>query len=114
MNLFDNMFGNLKPGMCRLSMDGKIAVKTSHGYRAYNIKDNRLVNCDSFVFDIGEEMFFDIVKVHIADDSAKDPQFMSRIEKYHAAEETAKEIIRKKDTKNAYNRTRQLKPIKGY
>lgn len=67
--MFDNMFGNLKPGMCRLSMDGNIAVKTSHGYRAYSIKDNRLVNCDSFVFDIGEEMFFVVPtdKVNVGD-----------------------------------------------
>lgn len=57
-NLFNGMFGNINPGMCRLSMDGRIAVKTSGGYKTYNVKENRLVNCDQFVFNIGEEMFF--------------------------------------------------------
>lgn len=57
--------------------------------------DERLIK--RYLNRFGEEMFFDIIKVHIADDSAKDPQFMSRIEKYHAAEETAKEMIRKKE-----------------
>lgn len=58
MNLFNGMFGKVKNGMCRLSMDGKIAISTSNGYKTYNMKNNRLTNCDSFVFDIGEEMFF--------------------------------------------------------
>lgn len=57
--------------------------------------DERLIK--RYLNRFGEEMFFDIVKVHIADDSAKAPEFRSRIEKYHAAEETAKEIIRKKE-----------------
>lgn len=68
-NLFNGMFGKVQSGMCRLSMNGDIAVKTSHGYKAYRPKDNRLINCDSFVFDIGDEMFFVIPtnKVEIGD-----------------------------------------------
>ena len=58
MNMFNGMFGKVKNGMCRLSMNGKIAVSTSSGYKTYSMDNNRLVNCDSFVFDIGEEMFF--------------------------------------------------------
>lgn len=54
----NKMFGKIGNGMCRLSMNGEIAVKTSNGYKAYNLKKNRLVNCSSFVFDIGEEFFF--------------------------------------------------------
>ena len=54
----NKMFGKLAAGMCRLSMDGGIAVKTSNGYKSYDIKKKRLVNCDNFVFDIGEEFFF--------------------------------------------------------
>ena len=57
-NVFNGMFGKVKPGMCRLSMSGKIAIKTSNGYKAYDVTKNRLTNCDSFVFDIGEDMFF--------------------------------------------------------
>ena len=56
--LFNGMFGKIAPGMCRLSMSGGIAVKTSNGYKSYNVKNGRLTNCDSFVFDIGEEFFF--------------------------------------------------------
>ena len=57
-NLLNGMFGKVGNGMCRLSMSGNIAVKTSNGYKAYNVKTGRLTNCDSFVFDLGEEFFF--------------------------------------------------------
>lgn len=58
MKMFDNMFGKVANGMCRLSMNGGIAVKTNSGYKVYNLKKNRLVNCNNFVFDIGDEFFF--------------------------------------------------------
>lgn len=58
MELFDGMFGKIADGMCRLSMNGEIAVKTSNGYKTYNSKTGRLTNCDRFVFDIGGEFFF--------------------------------------------------------
>ena len=57
-NMLNGMFGKVAPGMCRLSMNGGIAVKTNNGYKAYNMKTGRLTNCDSFVFNIGEEFFF--------------------------------------------------------
>ena len=57
-NMFNGMFGKIKPGMCRISMDGEIAIKTSSGYKTYNVKTGRLVHCDSFAFDIGEDWFF--------------------------------------------------------
>ena len=57
-NMLNGMFGKVAPGMCRLSMNGGVAVKTSNGYKTYNIKTGRLTNCDSFVFNIGEEFFF--------------------------------------------------------
>lgn len=57
-NLFNGMFGKIEPGMCKLSMNGGIAVKTSTGYKVYNMKSERLTNCDSFVFNAGEEFFF--------------------------------------------------------
>lgn len=56
--MLNGMFGKVAPGMCRLSMNGGIAVKTNNGYKSYNMKTGRLTNCDSFVFDIGEEFFF--------------------------------------------------------
>lgn len=55
---FNDLFGKLNNGVCRLSMDGEITVKTSNGYKYYNKKSNRPVNCDQFVFDIGDEFFF--------------------------------------------------------
>ena len=68
-NMFNGMFGKVSPGMCRLSMSGGIAVKTSNGYKSYNVKTGRLTNCDSFVFNIGEEFFFVIPtnKVDVGD-----------------------------------------------
>lgn len=57
-NMLNGMFGKVAPGMCRLSMNGGIAVKTNNGYKSYNMKTGRLINCDSFVFNIGEEFFF--------------------------------------------------------
>lgn len=57
-NMFNGIFGKIAPGMCRLSISGKIAIKTTNGYKAYNIKTGRLTNCDNFAFDIGEDFFF--------------------------------------------------------
>lgn len=54
----NRMFGKIAPGMCRLSMNGDIAVKAGSDYKTYNIKTGRLTNCSNFVFDIGEEFFF--------------------------------------------------------
>lgn len=55
--MFSNMFCKVKPGMCRMSMNG-IAVKTSTGYKVYDVNTGTLVNCMDFVFDIGDEWFF--------------------------------------------------------
>ena len=57
-NVFNGLFGKIGPGMCRLSMSGGIAVKTSSGYKSYNVKTGKLTNCSNFVFDVGEEFFF--------------------------------------------------------
>lgn len=69
INALNGMFGKVASGMCRLSMNGGIAVKTSNGYKSYNVKSGRLTNCDNFVFNIGEEFFFVIPtnKVEIGD-----------------------------------------------
>lgn len=54
----NGMFGKIQPGMCRLGMNGEVAVKTNNGYKTYNLKTGRLVNCSNFVFDIGEDFSF--------------------------------------------------------
>lgn len=57
-NFMNGMFGKIAPGMCKLSMSGGIAVKTSTGYKSYNVKSGRLTNCSNFVFGNTEEFFF--------------------------------------------------------
>ena len=47
--MLNGMFGKIGPGMCRLSMSGNIAVKTSNGYKSYNVKEGKLTNCDNFI-----------------------------------------------------------------
>jgi len=68
-SMFNGMFGKVSAGMCRLSMSGKIAIKTSTGYKTYNVKTGRLTNCSNFAFDIGEDFFFVIPtnKVSVGD-----------------------------------------------
>ena len=67
--MFNNMFGVVRNGQFRLDMNGRIAVQTTNGYKTYNTKKNRLVNCDSFVFDVGDEWFFTVptMKVKVGD-----------------------------------------------
>ena len=57
-NFMKGMFGPVKSGLCRLTLDGNIAVKVNGGYKAYNPTEKAFVNCDNFVFDVGDEMFF--------------------------------------------------------
>ena len=56
--MFNGMFGHLGAGMCRLSINGDVAVKTSNGYKTYNVKTGRLTNVTQFCFDIRQEFFF--------------------------------------------------------
>lgn len=58
VGMFNGMFGKIASGMCRLGMNGKIAIKTSNGYKSYDADTGELTNCNSFVFDIGEDFFF--------------------------------------------------------
>lgn len=69
MSCFNGMFGKLGAGMCRLTMNGRIAVKTSGGYKSYNVKTGKLTNCTNFVFNIGDDFFFIIPtnKVDVGD-----------------------------------------------
>lgn len=39
-SMFNGMFGKVANGMCRLSMNGGITVKTSNGYKTYDLKKN--------------------------------------------------------------------------
>ena len=57
-NMMNGMFGKVANGMCRVSMNGDIAIKTSNGYKTYDVEKNHLVNCDSFAIDVGSDFFF--------------------------------------------------------
>lgn len=68
-NSFNGMFGKVAPGMCRLTMNGNIAVKCGNGYKSYNVSKGTLTNVTNFCFNIGDEMFFIIPtnKVDVGD-----------------------------------------------
>lgn len=68
-NSFNGMFGKIEPGLCRMTANGKIAIKTKGGYKSYNVKTGKLTNCANFVFNVGEEFFFVIPtnKVKVGD-----------------------------------------------
>ena len=55
--------------MCRLTMNGNIAVKCQNGYKSYNVKKGTLTNVTNFCFNVGDEMFFVIPtnKVEVGD-----------------------------------------------
>ena len=57
-NSFNGMFGKIASGMCRLTMNGNIAVKCSNGYKSYNVAKGTLTNVTNFCFNVGDEMFF--------------------------------------------------------
>ena len=56
-NTFTGCFGKIKSGCCRLSFNGKIAIKTSDGYKVYNEKTGNLTNCLNFVLSECDDMF---------------------------------------------------------
>jgi len=64
-NQFNGMFGKVASGMCRLTMNGNIAVKCSNGYKTYNVKKGTLTNVTNFCFNLGDEMFFVIPTNHV-------------------------------------------------
>jgi GGDEF domain-containing protein len=54
----NGMFGKIQPGMCRLTVNGNIAVKTNNGFKTYDVKSKKLTNVTNFCFNIGgDEMF---------------------------------------------------------
>lgn len=55
---FNGNFGKITPGMCKLSINGGIAVKTNNGYKTYDVETGRLTNCDNFVLGDSDDMFF--------------------------------------------------------
>lgn len=62
-------FSKVQTGLCRLSTNGEIAVKTNNGYKLYDIDTGSLISCTDFVFNTDEEFFFAVPvdKVTIGD-----------------------------------------------
>lgn len=51
-DMFNGMFKPVAHGYCKIAANGKIAIKTETGYKTFDIKKNKLVNCSSFAFDV--------------------------------------------------------------
>lgn len=62
---FNGLFGPVAQDMCRLTMNGNIAVKCSNGYKSYNVAKGTLTNVTNFVFPVGSEAFFVIPSSHV-------------------------------------------------
>lgn len=54
----NGVFGKIQPGMCRLTVNGNIAVKTNNGFKTYDVKSKKLTNVTNFCFNLGDELFF--------------------------------------------------------
>lgn len=52
-NMFNGMFKPVGTGQCKIGMNGQIAVKTRTGYKTFDRKKMKLVNCTNFAFDMG-------------------------------------------------------------
>lgn len=51
-SMFNGMFRPVSKGYCKLAMSGKVAVKTSSGYKTFDVKTRKLTNCSNFAFDM--------------------------------------------------------------
>lgn len=50
--LFSGMFRPVARGYCKMGANGKVAVRTSSGYKTFDLKKMKLTNCDNFAFDM--------------------------------------------------------------
>ena len=51
-DMFNGMFKPVGKDCCKLAINGDIAIKTSTGYKTFNIAKNKLVNCTNFAFNM--------------------------------------------------------------
>lgn len=56
-NMMNGMFGKVSANMCKISMTGEIAIKTSNGYKTYNVDTGVCTNVSDFAFN-ADEFFF--------------------------------------------------------
>ena len=65
-DMFNGMFCKVGADMCRLTMNGKIAVRTKGGaYKSYDVTRNRLVNHSNFALNVGNDCFFVVPTNHV-------------------------------------------------
>ncbi len=66
--MFNGMFGQVGRGMCKISINGDIAIRTKTGYKVYDLKKNRLINCNNFAFN-ADGLFWvvPVFKVEVGD-----------------------------------------------
>lgn len=50
--MFNGMFKPVARGYCKMGANGKVAIRTSSGYKTFDLKKMKLTNCDNFVFDM--------------------------------------------------------------
>ena len=66
--MFDGMFKPVGDGYCKISINGQPAIRTSSGYKVYDIKTGQLTNCTDFAFDIDNAFWvIPTFKVEIGD-----------------------------------------------
>ena len=49
--MFNGCFKPVAKGMCKLGMNGQLAIKTTTGFKTYDLEHNKLTNCSNFGFD---------------------------------------------------------------
>lgn len=79
-SIFSNMLGTLEPDMVRMTFDGNVAVKTTNGYKTYNVTKKKAVNMDSLVMpDMSAFLLLPSTKVKVGDIIMRDGTFYSII-----------------------------------
>lgn len=77
---FTNMLGKLEPDMVRMTFDGNAAVKTTNGYKTYDVAKKKAVNMDSLVIpDMAAFLLLPSTKVNSGDIILRDGTFYSII-----------------------------------
>ena len=61
MSMFDGICGKVAPGLCRLSMDGGIAIKTRAGYRTYDAKKKRMTKDELLA---AEDYLYNLARIY--------------------------------------------------
>lgn len=65
----NGLFGKVAAGLCRITINGNIAIKTGNGYKTYNVEKQEMTNVNNFCFDFGGNFFFIMptTKVNVGD-----------------------------------------------